>query len=562
MQTTNLKNTAVSSGAAQFLKNGAAELSALTFAPRLWSKDSSLWKTDEDHRKIINNSLGWLDLPSSMKDRVMEVTAFAQEARRDFTHCLVMGMGGSSLAPEVMAQLFPQKEGWPKLHVIDSTDPGWILRTTAQLDIAKTLFIFSSKSGGTVEPNSFFRHFYAEVEKVSENPSANFIAITDPGTALEKFAGGLNFRKIFLNPSDVGGRFSALSLFGLVPAAVAGIDIKLLLERAAVMAQLCRNQDMAANPGGALGAVMGACASHGRDKLTLLCAPQLYIFGLWVEQLVAESTGKEGKGIVPVTGESPSEKYGSDRLFVYLKTAFQPDEPSAQLAQQLEAKGMPVVTLEMNDIYDLGAQYILWEVATAAAGALMRIDPFDQPNVQEAKILAQSALKELSSKKDAQSNTAVTFKLSQTACETLCGVQLTPDNFMAQFSTLFKTGDYCGLLAYLDGNPETDKLLGELRTALLKASKTATLFGYGPRYLHSTGQLHKGGANNGVYLVLTAAPAQDTPVPRADYSFAQLEYAQVSGDFQALDAKGRRAVWLHLGKHPDTIIKEVLNGSK
>jgi glucose-6-phosphate isomerase len=543
-----------------FLKNGSSELSDMNFVPRLWSKDAALWKTDEAHRKIINNSLGWLDLPVSMAAKTAEVTAFAQEARREFTDCVVMGMGGSSLAPEVMARLFPKKEGWPKLHVIDSTDPGWILRTAASINMPKTLFIFSSKSGGTVEPNSFFKYFYGEVEKISSNPSAQFIAITDPGTSLEKFAKGLNFRKIFQNPPDVGGRFSALSLFGLVPAALAGLDIKLILERAAQAAQMCRNADIAANPGVALGAIMGACANQGKDKMTLLCPAQFYTFGLWVEQLVAESTGKEGKGIVPIAGEEASEKYGNDRLFVHLKTAFAPDAATERLARELEDKGLPVFTMEMSDIHDLGAQYLIWEVATAAAGAVMRINPFDQPNVQEAKTMAQNALKELSSKKDAPANPEITFTLSHAACEKLCGVQLTPDNFLPQFAALAKTGDYCGLLAYLDGNAATDVLLRKLRTALLKTTKAATLFGYGPRYLHSTGQLHKGGAANGIYVVLTAAPAKDAPIPSADYTFAQLEYAQASGDFKALDAKDRRAVWIHLGKNPAAVLGEVLAG--
>jgi len=549
----------ISVGAQKYLETGAKELKTSSFAARLWAKDAALWKSEPEHRAIIANSLGWLSVPRLMLDRADELARFADEARREFTQVMVLGMGGSSLAPEVFSKLFPSRPGYPKLSVLDSTDPGWVARMAAEIDVKKTLFIFSSKSGGTVEPNSFFKYFYEQAERACESPAKNFVAVTDPGTSLEKFASGLNFRKIFLNPSDIGGRFSALSLFGLVPAAVSGVDVKTVLSRAVEMGEACRAEtDLTyQNPGVWLGAVMGAAAKAGKDKLTLLCAPEMQSFGLWVEQLVAESTGKEGLGIVPIAGEEHSANYGPDRIFVHIKTPFLADKSAAALASRLSAQGRPVITVEMPEASDLGAQYFLWETATAAAGALLRINPFDQPNVQEAKALAQSALKELANNKEAPFAAEMSITPSRAACETLCGANIPPDELVKFFISLIKPGDYAGILAYLDGSPEADAALARLRGVIGKKSGAATLFGYGPRYLHSTGQLHKGGANNGVFLIFTAAPKKDIPVPTASYTFAQLEYAQAEGDFKALDEKGRRALRVHLGAQPVKVLSEI-----
>ncbi|MFA5161517.1 MAG: hypothetical protein WC421_04650 [Elusimicrobiales bacterium] len=539
---------AASSSAQPFLNAGLSKLEAVSFTARLWKKDASLWKKEQAHRDIINKSLGWLDMPRAMPARLGEINSFARQAR-SFSDCVVLGMGGSSLAPEVFARLFPRRAGWPKLHVLDSTDPGWVLRLAGEIDLKNTLFIVSSKSGGTVEPNSFFKYFWRELEKLSVNPAPNFIAITDKGTSLEQLALARNFRKVFINPSDIGGRFSALSLFGLVPAAVAGVDVKKLLSRAADAELACRKSG--GNPGLELGAFMGGCALSGRDKMILLCPRRLDVFGLWTEQLVAESTGKEGRGIVPVIGDE-SDIGGKDRFFVHIHAPLMRGAEKARArARKLEKAGMPVFSLEMRDGYDLGALYFIWETATAAAGAVTGINPFDQPNVQEAKLLALAALKDIASGEGAPRQPQL--RLSKAAQAAL---PVQPRELDRLVSGLAGDGDYAAVLAYLDGGAETDKALSALRRAIGAA---ATL-GYGPRYLHSTGQLHKGGEDNGVFLLLTAVPALDAQVPGENYTFSQLEYAQARGDFAALEAKGRRVVWAHLGADAAKSVSEAISG--
>lgn len=541
------------------VKKCSAELESKQFARRLWKKDPSLWKSDRDHAGIISNSLGWLDVAGKMKEKLEELDAFASEIKKEgFRHAVVLGMGGSSLAPEVIRRVFGAKAGLPGLLVLDSTYPGCISAIDRATGGEKTLYIVSSKSGGTIEPNCFFRYFFDRVKNSGEKrPGGCFAAITDPGTRMEALAKEKNFRKIFLNPPDIGGRFSALSFFGLVPAAVSGVDVKILLERAERMTSSCGPEiPLRNNPGAGLGCAMAAMAREGRDKLTLVMPRRLEPFGLWIEQLVAESTGKEGKGIVPIAGEELSrpELYGKDRFFVHTGLEAFPDEETSSRLRALEAAGHPVLEIAMKDWYDLGAEFFRWETATAAAGALMEIDPFDQPNVQESKTRTAELLKEAgrngrikepgvmvrTPSLDAFHSAALVKKLP-------AGIP-NPDSLLADFASSLEPGDYAGILAYLPMEEETEKSLRELRLALRETTGAATLFGYGPRYLHSTGQLHKGGPDNGVFLMITADPEADLPVPGENFSFRQLEMAQALGDYQALESAGRRVMRVHLKK--------------
>ncbi len=558
--------TALNAAAEALARPAFKKLAKINFSARLWEKDGTIWKTDLEHLKIINNSLGWLTVPQYTQKLLPEINAFVAEARKQFTDCVVLGMGGSSLAPEVFRSLFKTQKGYPRLHVLDSTDPGWITALRSKLNISKTLFIYASKSGGTVEPASFFKYFYAEAAKETPRPAAHFIAITDPGTGLYKLAQELKFAKIFVNPPDIGGRFSALSLFGMVPAALAGADIKTMLEHALSMASDCGPAKQSAdNPGLTLGAAMGEGALNGADKLTLLMPEKLSTLGLWIEQLVAESTGKGGKGIAPIAGEKTLQHYGKDRLFVCFDLKNSKDKAHLALAKKLDAKGYPVITVTMKDEKDLAAEYLRWEIATAAAGAVMEIDPFDQPNVQESKTLTSGILNEVAAKSESEKSALFepSLKCSAAAADSLDG-EPSFKSLPQLIQRMAGKNDYVALLAYLDGARETDKTLAEIRKALsCLAGDAATMFGYGPRYLHSTGQLHKGGGNNGIFILLTAAPDTDVQVPGQQYTFGQLEKAQALGDFSALDAKGRRAILLSLSAPASeslSLLLETLNG--
>lgn len=532
-------------------------LSDSDFVKRLWQKDAALWKREPAHTAIINNSLGWLDVPYRMPGRVAEIEQFAaQICREDFSGVALLGMGGSSLAPEVIRTVFQDPEK-PKLYVMDTTDPGWILNVREKLDLKKTLFIFASKSGGTIEPSSQFRYFWQVLKKAGvKNPGANFAAITDPGTGLEKLAVEKKFRRIFLNFPDIGGRFSALSYFGLVPAALCGADIGKLLERAGAMADKCKEPDIMKNPGALLGALISALAAAGRDKLTLLMPKKLESFSLWIEQLVAESTGKEGKGVVPVGLEELSEpdKYQADRFFARTLMACAPEPGIEERTASLKKAGHPVYTIAINDPYDLGGEFFRWEAATAAAGSLMGIDPFDQPNVKEAKDLTLKALATFESKGKIPAGTPdfSTGRMSVFASKTLKA----PENPVRKYDDIFwcvflglKEKEYIALLAYLPNAPEVEAELKTLRENLKIYTSSATTLSYGPRYLHSSGQLHKGGPDNAFYIILTNQAKKDIVIAGEKYTFSQLELAQAIGDFEALDSKNRRVLRIHL-KHP------------
>ncbi|HYP53949.1 MAG TPA: bifunctional transaldolase/phosoglucose isomerase, partial [Pyrinomonadaceae bacterium] len=499
---------------------------------RIWRKDAALWKSEEDHQKIIKNSLGWLTVVDRIIGVEDELLAYAERIRgKGFNHIVLCGMGGSSLAPEVLRRTFGRQEGSPELLVLDSTDPDTVAALRDQVDVEKTLFIIASKSGTTTEPVMFYRYWYDQVARVKDNPGQNFVAVTDPGTKMEQDATRDKFHRIFLNPSDIGGRYSALSYFGMAPAALMGLDVRKLLDRAERVVHACSQVVPAAeNPGARLGAVIGECAKAGRDKLTIVADPKVESFGLWVEQLVAESTGKEGKGVVPVAGEplgAPSA-YGDDRLFVSIAVGRLDSEVESKL-KALEAAGHPVVYRTLTDTYDLGEEFFLWEIATAFAGWRLGINPFDQPNVQESKDATKELLEAFKSEGKLPEQTALVsdgpvtvYADDKTRAELPSGSAV---EALRAHLRRAKPGDYVALLNYFDETDGHEQLVQQIRTHLRDATHCATTTGYGPRFLHSTGQLHKGGADNGVYIQLTAADARDVPIPDEPFTFSTLKDA-------------------------------------
>jgi transaldolase/glucose-6-phosphate isomerase len=536
------------------------------FPQRLWDRDPSLWKNDPAHQAVIRNALGWLRVTDVMLGHLEGVSRFVEEARSaGFTHAVVLGMGGSSLCPDVCRATFGTAPGFLQLHVLDSTVPGSVAQIEKSVDLAHTLFLVSSKSGGTVEPNSFFKYFYERVRALKdERAGENFVAITDPGTSLEKLASEKKFRHVFPGVPDIGGRYSALSNFGIVPAALAGVDVQTLLERAERMVHASAACVPAKeNPGMILGATLAEAARRGRDKITFLSSRQIETFADWVEQLIAESTGKEGKGLLPVVGEALGEPgvYGKDRIFVHLKLESEAAGGVEQALKALVAAGHPVIRIGLHDKLDLGQEFFRWEVATATAGALLDIDPFDQPNVQESKDNTNRLLQQFQSQgKFDEEAPALEADGIQLYCNPQTRASLekaqaaqgresdSPEGFLAAFLNHRREGDYVALLAYLEPTAESGASLESIRTRLRDATHLATTLGYGPRYLHSTGQLHKGGANNGLFIQITADDAQDLPIPGEPYSFSVLKQAQALGDLRSLESKQRRVIRLHLGK--------------
>ncbi len=520
---------------------------------RLWRKDATLWKDDESHQKIIGNSLGWLTVPDEMIGVEDDLIAFAEQMRAEFRHAMVCGMGGSSLCPEVLRQTFGRQDGYPELLVLDSTDPDTVSRLAAQIDPARCLFIISSKSGTTTEPLAFYKYWYEEAGRVNGNPGEGFLAVTDPGTLMEKMATEDKFRRVFLNPSDIGGRYSALSYFGILPAALMGLDIKKLLDRAERIVHACAPVVPATeNPGARLGAIIAECARAGRDKLTIIADPRVASFGLWVEQLLAESTGKEGSGVVPVAGEplAAPAVYGDDRLFVSISVGKLDSDTEAKL-KALEAAGHPVVYRTLTDLYDLGEEFFLWEIATAFAGWRLRINPFDQPNVQESKDATRELLEAYARDGRLQEQTPVaadgglTIYADESTRAQLSATSLS--EVLKSHLARAGAGDYIALLNYIEETPEHEAVIQQIRTHLRDATRCATTTGYGPRFLHSTGQLHKGGSDAGLFLQITAPDTADFPIPGQPYTFSVLKEAQALGDFRALTSRGRRALRVDLG---------------
>lgn len=527
------------------------------FVRRVWEKDQALWKPNPAEQKEIADRLGWLTVADQMRGNLDRLNALRDDVRQaGFTSCVLLGMGGSSLAPEVLQATYGNAQGQPALIVLDSTDPATILAVESRIELPRTLFIVASKSGGTIETLSHFKYFYQRVQQaVGDDAGKHFIAITDPGTKLDQMAQDAKFRDIFRNPDDIGGRYSALSFFGLVPAAIIGVDVAKLLDRATAMEQACR-PDVAPeqNPGLWLGTIMGTLAHNKRDKVTLVVSPPIGTFGYWVEQLIAESTGKEGKGILPVEGEDlgTPDKYGSDRLFVYCRTDEGFEQGQDEALARLEQAGQPVVTLRLRDVYDLGAEFFRWEFATAIAGALLGINAFDQPNVQEAKDRTNAILDEYKVSKTLPQPPAIlrTEHVAIVAGEDQVRRLVDAVSLQAAleaYASEVAPGDYIALLAYVQRTPEHQELLQRIRIRLRDLTRAATTLGYGPRFQHSTGQLHKGGANNGVFLQFVADDARDVPIPDAPYTFGVLKQAQALGDLQALQAHGRRVIRLNLG---------------
>ncbi len=529
------------------------------FLRRLWNKDETLWKEEEDHRRIIKKALGWLTVPEVMEGEAEDLKTFAERIREDgFKDVVLLGMGGSSLAPLVFARVFGRVQGYPALRVLDSTDPSAIKTLTDSLDLDRTLFIVSSKSGTTIEPLSFFEFFYEKVKEIKgEKAGGNFTAITDPGTPLEALAKERGFRRTFLNPPDIGGRFSALSFFGLVPAALSGIDVSRLLEHAGRMIEATEPcAGYSKNTPLRLGAALGVLSEKGRNKVTFCLSDEIESFGLWIEQLLAESTGKEGKGLVPVTGEPRGrpEVYGDDRVFISMALG-QRDADTEGWLKKLEGAGHPVVRINLEDPYELGGEFFLWEAATATAGTILNINPFDQPDVEEAKkrmrALLEKGAGEEGSFEEGPAVEGGNISISFTGSTLKRLPELKDKKDIHEALSIFigaaRKGDYFGVLAYLnpfDGSIE--EVLVDIRRVLRDSTRRATQLGFGPRYLHSTGQLHKGGPDKGVFLILLHKGDDDIPVPGKGYTFSELEHAQGLGDAQALASKGRRVAIVNL----------------
>lgn len=529
-----------------------AEATRANVIERIWNRDATLWKQEPSHQKVIVNSLGWLTVASQMLKVVEELKGFAENVRAsgEFDHVMVCGMGGSSLCPEVLRQTFGPQEGFPELLVLDSTDADVLDNFRNRIDISRCLFVIASKSGTTTEPITFHRYWYNEVAKKNAGPGKSFITITDPGSQMAETAAAEGFRHIFLNQADIGGRYSALSYFGMVPAALMGVDFEKLLRGAETMAAACgQHVQVNQNPGAVLGTVMSECALAGRDKLTIVTDQKLSALGLWIEQLIAESTGKEGKGIVPVVGEplGPVSAYAQDRLFVSISVGAIDDETKRKL-DALVAAGHPVVYRSLADVYDLGAEFFLWEMATAFAGWRLAIDPFDQPNVQESKDATRALLEVFTREGKLPQPAAV----ASDGALTVYGPQdqstgTSVANVVAGHIARIKPNDYVALLAYVEETPEIDAAIQTIRATLRDATGCATTTGYGPRFLHSTGQLHKGGPDSGVFIQITAPDHVDLEVPEAPYTFSILKDAQAQGDFQSLLSHGRRAIRVDLG---------------
>jgi transaldolase / glucose-6-phosphate isomerase len=526
-------------------------------AERLWAKDGSLWAASGKAPEDVARWLGWLDLPEAMTRRLPELEHLARDVREDgYRRAAVLGMGGSSLAPELFARVF----GWAggpggtgaasrdglELRILDSTHPDVVRGFRSWASEQRTLFCVSSKSGSTTEPNAF----QAAMGEVA--PALDFVAITDPGTALADLARAQEFRTIVEAQPDVGGRYSALTPFGLVPAVLTGVDARGLLDRASRMAAACREPDAAANPGLRLGAAMGEAALRGRDKLTILTSPRLAAFGDWVEQLVAESTGKAGRGIVPIVGEPLGEPaaYADDRVVVTLRLADEPAEAWDAIADEMRGRGALLDEIVLDDPLDVGAEFVRWEVATAAAGIVLEIDPFDQPNVQESKDATTALLDAYRASGSLPQAAPLVSEpgIAVTADPSALGDSpVSVDGAVRQLLTTLRAGrDYFAILAYIPPDRDTEERLQGIRTRVRDALGVATTLGFGPRFLHSTGQLHKGGPDTGVFLQITADPAKDLPIAGWSESFGTLIAAQALGDLTSLQRRSRRAVRLHL----------------
>jgi transaldolase/glucose-6-phosphate isomerase len=521
---------------------------------RLWQKDASLWSGADE-----SNWLGWLTITEEQLARIDVLKQIANDIKKArFKHALLLGMGGSSLCPEVLRMTFGKVKGYPELHVLDSTDPAQIKALEGKLDLKSTICIVSSKSGSTLEPNIYKQYFFERVKaKVGEKEvGSRFIAITDPGSKMQEVAEGDKFRKIFMGVTSIGGRYSALSNFGMVPAAVMGLNVAQFLGNTEEMVKACHSFAADANPGVVLGTILGVAAIHGRDKLTIITSPGIFDLGAWLEQLIAESTGKLGKGIIPVDRERLAKPaaYGNDRVFAYLRLASKPSKVQDAAVAALEKAEHPVVRITLPDIYNLGQEFFRWEIATSVAGSIIGINAFNQPDVEASKIATRKLTSEYET----------TGKLpSEAPFFEDKGIKLFADeknigalNGGAKLSGVLRThlsrigvGDYFAVLGYIQMNAANERALQGVRRAVRDKKKVATVLGFGPRFLHSTGQAYKGGPNSGVFLQITCDDAKDLPVPGQKYTFGIVKAAQARGDFAVLAERGRRALRVHLGKN-------------
>ena len=526
---------------------------------RLWQRDPSLW-TGSDEAKW----LGWLDIVDEQIAQHDQLTKVAKEVQsRGFEHVLLLGMGGSSLCPEVLHMTFGRTPLFPTLHVLDSTDPAQVKAFEHQIDIPKTLFIVSSKSGSTLEPNIFKQYFFERTKQAvgATKAGSQFIAITDPGSKMQQVAESDHFLHIFFGRPSIGGRYSALSNFGMVPAAVMGLDSRKFLSRAAEMVRACGpSAAVEENPAAVLGIILGVAANAGRDKVTIITSPGISDLGAWLEQLLAESTGKVGKGIIPVDRETLTtpEVYGSDRVFVYVRLESGPNADQEAKVAAIEKAGHPVVRITMADTYDLGAEFFRWEIATAVAGSIIGINAFNQPDVEASKIATRNLTSEyektgsLPAEKPILEDAGVKlFTDEKNAAELAkgAGSDRTLAGYLKAHLARIKAGDYFAVLGYIQMNAEHEQNLQVMRHLVRDSKRVATCLGFGPRFLHSTGQAYKGGPNSGVFLQVTCDDSVELPVPGQKYTFGIVKAAQARGDFQVLAERGRRALRVHLGSN-------------
>ena len=524
---------------------------------RLWQRDASLWTNDDEAKW-----LGWLDITEEQIAHPVELRNLAKEVwSAGFKDVLLLGMGGSSLCPEVLRMTFGKTGGYPNLHVLDSTDPAQVKEFESKIDIARSLFIVSSKSGSTLEPNIFKQYFFERTKQAvgADKAGSHFIAITDPGSKMQKVAEGDRFRHIFFGRASIGGRYSALSNFGMVPAAAIGIDTKKFLDRAQEMVRACGGAAaVEENPGAMLGIILGTAALSGRDKVTIITSPDISDLGAWLEQLLAESTGKIGKGIIPVDREelAAPEYYGTDRVFAYIHTEHATDVKVESKVAALEKAGHPVVRISMADIYDLGAEFFRWEIATAVAGSILGINAFNQPDVEASKIATRSLTSEyekngsLPAEKPVLEDGGVklfTDEKNAAALAKAAGSDKSLAGYLKAHLNRIGKGDYFAVLGYIQMNAGHEESLQAIRHAVRNTKHVATCLGFGPRFLHSTGQAYKGGPNSGVFLQVTCDDAVELPVPDQKFTFGVVKAAQARGDFQVLIERGRRALRVHLG---------------
>ena len=515
---------------------------------RLWRGDATLWSGSDEA-----NWLGWLTIAPQIRDQVGDLCVFAQQVRdRGITDILLLGMGGSSLCPEVLAMTYGCRKGWPRLHVLDSTVPAQVQRFADAVNLETTLCIVASKSGTTTEPHAFCEFFWAKMqEAIGDGAGQHFVAITDPGSELEKLARERGFLSVFYGLPEIGGRFSALSNFGMVPAALIGIDVREFLERAVAMGKRCKALDEQ-NPGLLLGLVLGELAKVGRDKVTLVTSPKLWDLGAWLEQLLAESTGKNGRGLIPVDLEeiAAPDVYGKDRVFVSIRLKDDADAEQDAGIENLRAANFPVIQINVAELLDLGAEFFRWEYATAVAGAVLNINPFDQPNVQESKDFTAQLTQAFEKEGTLPGQTPFFIDDDVLVYADVANAQAlgTIEDLNSCIAGLFnqvRAGDYVALCAYLDMNEDIVAVLQALRHRIRNVYRVATTLGFGPRFLHSTGQLHKGGPNNVVVVQLTSDDETDMDIPGRAFSFGVLKQAQALGDARALSSRERRAIRIH-----------------